>query len=887
MKKTVLLFFALLALSAGYAQHTVTGTVNDFAGEALIGVTVFEKGTTNGTTTDVSGNYTITVSSTDAILSFTYVGYKSSEVGVEGSATLNIILEEGVALGEVLVVGSRSYSRSSTNSPVAVDVIDLDEIPTRSGQVEINQLLQYVAPSFNASKQSGSDGADHIDPATLRGLGPDQTLVLINGKRRHQSSLINVFGTRGRGNTGTDLNAIPISAIERIEVLRDGASAQYGSDAIAGVINIVLKEDVGELNGSVTYGAFSTNAAGDFPEGTANAGGTNRLYDEDASFDGGTMKIAANYGIALNDKGGFANITTELLSKDRTLRPGASFRQGFGEAAMDGFNFMLNSSLPLGDDTEVYGFGGRNFRNTDAYAFSRENPTPRNVVSIYPDGFTPRITSNITDVSASAGIRHLMDNGWNVDFNNTYGKNYFHYYIRNTLNASLEDASPTDFDAGGHSLSQNVTSLDFSKYYKNALDGTNLAFGLEYRTENFQIFAGEEGSYATYDVNGLPIFSPLQTIPVDTITGEERPGGSQGFPGYSPANEVNRNRSNVGAYLDGEFNITEDFLVAAAVRFEDYSDFGNTFNYKLAARYNIIDGLGVRASVSSGFRAPSLAQVYYNLRFTNFVAGVAQEVLLSPNNSPVTRGFGIDPLREETAQNLSVGLTYSSNNFTATIDAYQINIQDRIVLTDYFDASSLGLNVVAAQFFANGIDTKTNGVDIVLNWKKYFGDNRLNIGLTGNLNDLEILEIKSGDLDPDIFFGPREQYYLQASAPDYKFGLNAGYTMKKWNIAIAATQFAEVTILGYEVYESDDDFGGFEGAALEASKDVYEAATVIDASIGYDICKTMTLTVGGNNLTNVYPTQQDADWTDGGGYWDSVQMGFSGMYLFGRLDVKF
>jgi iron complex outermembrane receptor protein len=752
MKKTILLFFALLALRVGFAQHTVSGTVNDFAGEALIGVTVFEKGTTNGTTTDVDGNYSLTVSSTDAILSFTYVGYKSTEVGVEGSATLNIIMEEGVSLDAVLVVGSRSYSRSSTNSPVAVDVIDLDEIPTRSGQVEINQLLQYVAPSFNASKQSGSDGADHIDPATLRGLGPDQTLVLINGKRRHQSSLINVFGTRGRGNTGTDLNAIPISAIERIEVLRDGASAQYGSDAIAGVINIVLKEDVGELNGSVTYGAYSTNAAGEFADGTANAGGTNRLYDEDASFDGATMKIGANYGVALNDKGGFANISTELLSKDRTLRPGASFRQGFGEAALDGFNFMINSGLPLGDDTEVYGFGGRNFRNTDAYAFTRENPTPRNVVSIYPDGFTPRITSTISDASASVGIRHAMDNGWNVDFNNTYGKNYFHYYIRNTLNASLENASPTDFDAGGHSLAQNVTGLDFSKFYKDVLAGTNLAFGLEYRTENFQIFAGEEGSYATYDVNGLPIFSPLQTIPVDTITGEERPGGSQGFPGYSPANEVDRSRSNVGAYLDGEFNITDDFLVAAAIRYEDYSDFGNTFNYKLAARYNIMEGLGVRASVSSGFRAPSLAQVYYNLRFTNFVAGEAQEVLLSPNNSPVTRAFGIDPLKEETAQNLSVGVTYSNESFTATIDAYQINIQDRIVLTDYFDASSLGINVVAAQFFANGIDTKTQGVDIVLNWKKYFGDNRLNIGLTGNINDLEILAINSGDLDPDVFF---------------------------------------------------------------------------------------------------------------------------------------
>lgn len=866
------------------AQQLVSGTLTDSSGDPVFGASVKEKGTNNGVITSVDGAFTLRVSSPDVILVISCTGFKTMEYPLAGKTDISITLEDGVTLGEVHVVGSRSYKRSSTDSPVAIDVIDLAEIPTRNGQVEINQILQYAAPSFNASKQSGSDGADHIDPATLRGLGPDQTLVLINGKRRHQSSLINVFGTRGRGNTGTDLNALPASAIKRIEVLRDGASAQYGSDAIAGVINIVLKDDVGELSGSVTYGAYSTASPSEL-DGTANAGGKNRLYDTDKSFDGNTVQVAANYGLPLGDNGGFANITTELMSKNRTLRPGADFRKGFGEAEIDGFNFMINAAVPLSDRTEAYAFGGRNYRDTDAFAFTRNIPTPRTVVSIYPDGFTPRITSNITDASISAGVKHELGNGWNIDFNNTYGKNLFHYFIRNTLNASLEDASPTDFDAGGHSLTQNSTGLNFSKYFDKALDGVNLAFGVEYRTENFQIFAGEEGSYATYDTNGLAIVRPEQVIPVDAVTGEERPGGSQGFPGYSPANEVDRNRSNLAMYADAEFNLSKSFLVGAALRFEDYSDFGETFNYKLAARYNITSNLALRGSVSSGFRAPSLAQIYYNLRFTNFVGGTAQEVLLSPNNSPVTRGFGIEALKQETAFNSSLGLTFSKGGFSATIDAYSIDITDRIVLTEYFDASSLGLNVVAAQFFANGIDTRSQGLDVVLNYRTFFGVNRFSIGLIGNINDLEIKKIKNRSLDANTFFGPREQYFLMASAPDYKFGANASFSLSKLDISLALTQFSKVTILDWQIYEDDADYGGYENK-LAAAKDVYDARLVTDLNLSYRFSPKISLTIGGNNILNAYPTVQD-DWTDSGGFWDSVQMGTSGAYYYARLGFRF
>lgn len=674
---------------------------------------------------------------------------------------------EAQELKEVQIVGSRNTKRTVVNSAVPIDVINVKDVTTQSGKLEINELLQYVAPSFNANKQSGSDGADHVDPASLRGMGPDQTLVLINGKRRHQSSLINLFGTKGRGNTGTDLNSIPASAIKRIEILRDGAAAQYGSDAIAGVINIVLNDNINQVTGAVTYGAYNTNAQGEFDPGTANI--KNNFLDEKSfgntlgqkrNFDGQSIKVAANYGVAVGKKGGIANFTAEYLNKEKTLRPGFDFRKGFGEAAIQGLNLFGNLVVPISDKTEFYAFGGRNFRDTDAYAFTR-NGGERVVESIYPGGFTPRITSEIVDNSIAAGIRTKYASGWKMDLSNTFGKNLFHYYIKGTINASLVGNSPTEFNAGGHSLSQNTTNLDFSKNYDSVLNGMNLAFGAEFRTEQFSIFAGEEGSYATYDTTGRPITNPAtQSAPIDPISGEFRPGGSQGFPGYSPANEVKKNRNNVSFYTDAEFDVTKNLLVSTAVRFENYSDFGSTLNGKLAARLKATDNINFRGSLSTGFRAPSLAQVYYNLRFTNFSSGGATEVILSSNDSPVTQAFGINKLNEEKAVNGSLGVTASFGAFTATVDGYFINVKDRIVLTGYFDASALNLGVSAAQFFTNGVNTKTAGVDVVLAWKKKFGDNSFGATLVGNINHMTIGDVKNGTLDKETFFGERKSIFI-------------------------------------------------------------------------------------------------------------------------------
>ncbi|AWG23703.1 TonB-dependent receptor [Flavobacterium faecale] len=890
MKKIYLLFL-FLTTTFLFAQKSITGVVKDQNGGSLPGVNIIEKGTNKGVSTDIDGKYKITVGD-GATLVFSYIGYSSIEKAATASV-INITLksEGGEVLQDIVIVGSRNSKRTVVNSAVPIDIINVKDITTQSGKMEINELLQYVAPSFNANKQSGSDGSDHVDPASLRGLGPDQTLVLINGKRRHQSSLINLFGTRGRGNTGTDLNAIPASSIKRIEILRDGAAAQYGSDAIAGVVNIVLNDNVDEFTGSVTYGAYNTNAKGDFPAGTANTddnrldlNGNGNSIGNNQSFDGGSVKVGANYGVAIGDKGGFANFTTEYINKNKTLRPGFDFRKGFGEAAIQGFNLFANMMIPVSDKTEFYAFGGRNFRDTDAYAFTR-NDGARVVESIYPGGYSPRITSNILDNSLAVGFRTTTTGGWKLDFSNTNGKNLFHYYVKGTLNASLENASPTDFDAGGHSLTQNTTNLDISKNY-DILEGFNVAFGSEYRTEKFTIFAGEEGSYATYDTNGKVITDPItQSAPIDAISGDPRPGGSQGFPGYSPANAVDKTRSNVSLYSDLELDVTKAFLVSGAVRYEHYSDFGSTLNGKLAARLKVNNNINLRGSVSTGFRAPSLAQVYYNLRFTNFNAGGASEVLLSPNSSPVTKAFGINKLNEERALNASLGFTANFGDFTATVDGYYIKVKDRIVLTGYFDATAFNLGVDKAQFFVNGADTKTNGLDLVFAWKKKIGAQTLGATLVGNINDMKIAKVKNGSLDEQIFFGEREKAFLLASAPASKFGLNLSYERNKLNAGLAFTRFSEVKLLDYQATEPTADYASFDDKIQKAT-DLYTAKITTDLTVGYKLSKTTKLSLGANNLFNIYPDQQD-DWVEGGGYWDAVQMGFGGAYYYARLGFNF
>ncbi|MDN4165810.1 TonB-dependent receptor [Cytophagales bacterium LB-30] len=902
LSKILLLSACLLMLGTAFPAHAqseriISGIITGENDSPLPGVNVIVKGTTLGTTSDIDGRYSLNVPATATTLLFSYVGYLTEEISIDGRSLINVYLLPDIEnLMEIVVVGSRNQNRTILDSPVPIDIINISDLAATTGKVEINQMMQYAAPSFNATKQSGSDGADHIDPASLRGLGPDQTLVLINGKRRHQSSLVNVFGTRGRGNSGTDLNALPASAIKRIEVLRDGASAQYGSDAIAGVINIVLKDNTEGVTGGISYGAYST-AIGDGFEDQAgdvlyNINGKNRIDGEERSYDGNTMKIDLNYGMKLGDKGGFANMTTEYMNRERTLRPSWSWRKGYGTAAANSFNFMVNSAVPLNENMQVYFFSGRSFRDTDAYAFSRDSYADgdnRSVPSLYPNGFTPRITSNITDVSGSMGIRHTMANNWKVDFNNTYGKNLFHYYIKNSNNASMGNASPVDFDAGGHSLAMNTTGLDFSKYFDKVASGFNIAFGMEFRTENFEIFDGEVASYATYDVNGIPITDPFTQTVATNDNGDPLPGGSQGFPGYSPANTVDRNRTNIGMYTDAEINLSEALMVGAALRFEEYSDFGQTYNGKLASRYKVNEMLSFRGSVSTGFRAPSLAQIYYNLIFNNIVAGASQPTLLAANNSTVTKAFGIEPLKQETATNYSVGSTFKWKGLSASVDYYFIEVKDRIVLTDPFgstpeDRAILDpLGVDKAQFFSNGVDTQTSGLDVVLSYEQELGAATVRGGVAANFNSLEITKIHNGSLNEFTFFGPFSQAYLQAAAPKHKINYNAGVSIAKFSAHVYVTQFSEVELQDFQWVDTPALTQADADALYPVATDVYEAAFTLDLNLSYKITKGINITVGANNLLNAYPTQQFDGWTDQGGFSDSVQMGADGRYIFGRI----
>ncbi len=855
--------FVLMPVFTGYSQFNLEGTIYDTTGVTLPGVNVSIKNTTKGVVTDFNGFFEIEVEE-GAILVFSYVGLKTQEIEVQREkATLKVILESSNTLSQVVLVGTRNPKRTITDSPVPVDIIDVKSVVNKTGRVEVTDLLQFAAPSFNAQKQSGADGADHITPATLRGQGPDQTLVLINGKRRHQSSLVNLFGTRGRGNSGTDLNAIPATAIKRIEVLRDGAAAQYGSDAIAGVINIVLKDNVNELSGEVLYGFNDANSEGGFG------------IPARKGIDGNTIKLTTNYGFSLGDKGGFINATGEFLSKERTLRPGASFRSKFGEAAIDAFQAFVNAEYPVSDNTTLYAFGGTSTKDTDAFAFDRSFDSERNVQSIYPNGFTPRITSIIEDRSISAGVRSTFK-GWDVDFNNTYGINEFHYFIKGTLNASLGAASDTNFDAGGHTLSQNTTGITFSKPF-DVLEGLNIAFGAEYRKENFTIFAGEEGSYTQYDNDGLPVTLATDSsdIPI-APNGERRPGGSQGFPGYSPDNEVDETRTNVSLYVDAELDITESVLIGGALRYENYSDFGQTLTGKFSSRFKITDGLNFRFSTSSGFRAPSLVQLYYNLSFSDFEEDELIETLLSPNSSPVTQSFGIQDLKEEKSYSVGGGFGFKFGKFKASIDTYYVKVNDRIVLTGSFPITNPDLPVSAARFFVNGVDTESYGVDLVMNYDLALEEHKLGFSFAGNWSQLNIQEIHNDGFvgeNKDIFFNKGEQAFLTNSNPEYKATIGVTYGYEKFGANVATTFFGEV--------------GPFVSNGGPTLENIYSPTRSTDISVNYEFIKGLKLVVGANNFFNEYPDGQVPEGTESFGRYDAVQQGFGGAFYYSKLRYSF
>lgn len=949
MKKNYILFLLTLFSYSIFGQN-VTGVVKDENNGVLTGVTVVLKGTSVGTITDFDGRYEIKAAVGDKLI-FSYVGYNTVEKTVEGT-TLNLTMDPGVSLQEITLIGSRNPSRTALNSLSPVDVIDVSELTTSSPQVNLNQILNFVAPSFSSNTQTIADGTDHIDPASLRGLGPDQVLVLINGKRRHTSSLVNVNGSFGKGSVGTDLNAIPTGSIKRIEVLRDGAAAQYGSDAIAGVINIVLENSTDVLRFNVTTGAhFSKNS-----------------NEQTGGVDGATTNISANYGLKLGDRGGYINFTgdfdyrdsynrmkewegdifnryntverfanndgydlSKLLDDDvndvilygnqagfnldanatkadlQTFLSGdvteseltarnltrSDFNMRVGQSEVRGGRFFSNMAIPLDDNgSEVYAFGGLSSRTGSSGGFFRLPRESRTYTPMYINGFLPEINSKITDQSLSVGVRGKVGD-WNVDFSNTYGKNKFDYTIGNTGNTSMQNASPKSFDAGGFSFIQNTVNLDVNNFYDDVFAGLNVAFGAEYRLENYEIFAGQESSYSRYTADGdaINFFEQLDDVSVDFF-GAARPGGSQVFPGFSPKNELSRDRNSVAGYIDLEADITESFLLSFATRFEDYSDFGSTINFKLASLFKLNQNLNLRLAGNTGFRAPSLHQMYFNSTSTVFDgSGVAQEVGTFSNESRPAELLGIPKLKEEKSKSVSLGVTVKlpDANMNITLDGYWVGIDDRVVYTGQFKGPGTDseldrllnqANATAAAFFANAIDTESRGLDLVITQNANIGTNmRLKNDFAATFSKTKkVGPIKASRVLEDAglvntYFQEDSRIYLEEAVPRTKINLSNTLTTGNFNVFLRNVYFGEVT----------------EATSNLDNQQVMSGKIVTDLSLGYNLTDNFLVTIGANNLFDLYPDETIAANRSSGRFdWSrsAQQFGVGGRFLFARLSVK-
>ncbi|NML19623.1 TonB-dependent receptor [Pseudoflavitalea sp. G-6-1-2] len=945
LAKSFLTTLGLLLLShiPMYAQkHTVTGKITDAqTGEALNGVSVRIKGSGIGTFTNQNGQYNLQVQPNNEI-EITMITYKTITIPVGDQSVIDIKLERlSSELEQVILIGSRRSGRVKMETPVPVDIVNVGQVALPTARMDLTALMNYSAPSLNYNKQSGSDGADHIDLATLRGLGPDQTLVLINGKRRHQTAFVAVFGTRGRGNSGTDLSAIPIGAIDRVEILRDGASAQYGSDAIAGVINIILKKNVNQFTGNIGWSGYYDKKYN--PQSKPDLG----MYEYGSAIDGNSVSFNGNYGVPLGKNGGFINLTANFLSSGKTFRQAMdtnsnsknfmienTVRRAHGDGSVVAGGGFFNAEIPVKNSrTTFYSFGGFNYKSTDAFAFSRNfSAKPERFVTT-PDFqlidipgliktdrtgdryFDPHIQSKIRDYSFAAGVRGSTNNHWNWDVSNVTGDNNFHFYGDKTVNASSSNPNKTHFDDGGFSFLQNTLNVNFSKEFPKVLQGFNLAFGAEYRYERYKLFAGEEASYKNFDPN------KFYTDGSDKIYVA---AGAQGFPGFQPGDEVNANRSTIGGYVDAELDITKKFLTGLAFRYENYSDFGSTFNFKFATRYKVTDNFNLRGSFSTGFRAPSLQQINFSSSFTTVQGGTIAEVKIAPNYSPITRAAGIPELKQEKSINASVGFTWKpSSALSVTIDGYWVRIKDRVVISGQFDAGDPDLdpqliaamkqlNVSLAQFFANAVNTTNRGIDIVIEYNKKIGAGNFKTLLTGNIQSMDIDKINVPaklNNTPDLaatFLTEREQQFILSSAPKTKFGLNLEYNIRKFTAGLRLTYFGKIRILGYGDGTSDDFEGGFHRGDLFAYvpadadnrpvKDeyIYNGKVVPDIYFGYKLSKNLHLFVGADNIFNVHPDLGVAKgakfWAfnnETGGPWDAVQMGVNGLRMFARLGITF
>ena len=879
MKKFILLLFLFTTFKSIAQQRTLTGVVTiSEDGSALPGVNVSIKNTKQGTITDADGRFSISLVKGTTLV-FSFIGFTAKEVPIGSENEFKITLEPSThTLGEVQVVGSRNANRTKLDSPVPVDVIDLKPLLESAPQVSITQLLQYVSPSFHSVNGSNAgDAGSALNLSQLRGLGVDQVLVLVNGKRRHKSSNIN-WGGLGNGATGYDLNSIPTASIERVEILRDGAAAQYGSDAIAGVINIVLSKSTDQLTLSSTA---STRRRGD----------------------GTTTRTNANYGFALGKTGGYLNATAEFATQAIALLPGnddaglylgpiygggantrnydAIYTKEIDEAILNdrgidrhffdrragGSNkakdalLFFNAAIPLQKNAEIYAFGGISHRNSQFTAVYRlPGWTERNNAFLYPDGFLPAMENIISDKSLAVGIKGKIHN-WDVDISNVYGKNDFGNVITNSLNASLGLKTPTTFDAGSYNASQNTGSIDISRFFDKALKGINVAFGAQYRVETYQIIAGEEASYSKGDLRTI---YGLDTTATGIIynTKEGSIGlnglspGSQIHAGFRPENQVNVNRSILAGYADVEANITSNWLVSGALRLENFSQIGNVTTYKVATKYSFSNWLGIRGSHNTGFRAPDLAQFYYTETSTSFQQGRAIDQVTASNQSAATRALGIPTLTPEKSKGYTLGFTSQPiRNLELSADAYLVDVNNRVGNTGNFSATDVNLpqevrtlfvqtGTTQAKFFYNSFSTRTKGLEVTASYKTPFRRGALNLLLGANFVKNEVTKVntpKGLEAYRYIIFNDGEKARVTSNIPGKKINLQATYKVGKLTYMARAIYFGSVTNASSlnANFPQPDYF-------YQKLKPIW----VVDASVAYAFSKIIHATIGVNNLFN-------------------------------------
>ena len=861
------------AVGSLFAQER-TGKVTDGASSAgLPGVNVTIQGTTTGTVTDASGTYKIAAASGSKLV-FSFIGFSTVTQAVGASNSMNVqLFASNTELSEVVVsTGSRNVQRTVTDAAVPIDIIGAADLKM-TGQTTFDKALQYTVPSFNTVNTPVNDATTLLDPWEIRNMGPSRSLVLINGKRKNLSSLLYVQFSPGRGETGVDISAIPQQAIKRVEILRDGASAQYGSDAIAGVMNIILKDK---------YEYTSLN----FNSGITSAG------------DGGMYGLALNSGANFGAKG-FVNYTVDFSQQNSAVRSTniylPSEKSAFGgDAASDALittylkdyptgnningsgettaaKFLVNFGIPVGNNNELYGNGamvvkrvtsfanfrtpywrqdrgllhsptdngGKNYVTAATLAFPKEDN-----VDLYKGyiGYVPTFEGDLVDYNATLGLKGET-NGWKHDGSLTIGGNTQSYTVDNTVNRSLGKSSPTRFKPGGYGFNHIVGNIDVTKAVN---DQFGIGFGMEARSEAYTIVAGDEASYDRQ--------------------------GSNSFPGINKLNAGVNTRFNVGAYLDLNYDFSKDFLVNGTVRLENYSDFGSKAVWKVASRYKLADDKVVlRGSVSTGFRAPSLHQIYAQSVQAAFSGGTIQLSGLFNNRSAQARALGIPSLKPEQSTNITFGLGFNpSKNLSITLDYYSINVKDRIVYSSSISTDDKNLAVpttdlgrilkgtsvgkdaydlASVQFFINGIETVNTGLDYVISYRNIeLGTGKLGINLAGNFvldNSIvgspttpkAIADAGSSILNTQI------KSLLTESRPQYKAILSFNYAVKKWNFNLANTLF------GSTKFQDLDNGGG----AMENIKAVFTPAVVSDLSVVYNFSKNVSFTANVNNFLNVLP----------------------------------